>query len=107
MGYKENLRAELSFKGMTVKELSAKTKISKRTIDNYLRDNPASPTVENAVKIARALDVSVEYLVTGSEKQSLSKENADLIRRINSALQKLDRYDLISLSAFIERMAKK
>lgn len=66
MGFKENLKAELSYKNMLVKELSVKTGISRRTLDNYLRDSPASPTVENAVKIARALDVSVEYLVTGT-----------------------------------------
>lgn len=36
-----------------------------RTIDNYLRENTSQPTAENAVKIAQALGVSVEYLVTG------------------------------------------
>lgn len=107
MGFKENLKAELSYKGMIVKELSTLTGISKRTLDNYLRDNPASPTVENAVKIAQVLDVSVEYLVTGVEAQRLPKETADLIHHINSSLKKLDRYDLLSLSSFVKRMAEK
>ena len=73
MGFKENLKSELTFQDMLVKELSAKTGISKRTLDNYLRDNPANPTVENAVKIARALGVSVEYLVTGEKSFYIGK----------------------------------
>ena len=66
MGFKENLKTELAYNDMMVKELSAQTGISRRTLDNYLRDTRASPTAENAVKIAQALGVSVEYLVTGT-----------------------------------------
>ncbi len=65
MGFKENLKSELAFQDMLVKELAIKTGISKRTLDNYLRDKHSDPTAENAVKIAHALGVSVEYLMTG------------------------------------------
>ena len=107
MGFKENLKAELSFKGMMVKELADKTRINKSTLDNYLRDKHSSPTAENAVKIAQALNVSVEYLVTGEEKSAPSKENALIIHRINTDLQKLGRYDLESISILAKRMAEK
>ena len=107
MGFKENLKAELTFQGIMVKELAEKTKINKSTLDNYLRDKHSSPTAENAVKIARVLGVSVEYLVTGTEKNISSKENAELIHHITSDLQKLDRYDLVSISALIKRMEEK
>ena len=107
MGFKENLKNELVYKGLMVKELAVKTKINKSTLDNYLRDKNSSPTAENAVKIAQALDVSVEYLVTGNDGNSASKENGDLIHHINSDLQKLDRYDLVSISTLIKRMAEK
>lgn len=107
MGFKENLKAELSFKGMMVKELAEKTKINKSTLDNYLRDKHSSPTVENAVKIARALDVSVEYLVTGNDGKSAPKENMAIIHHINSDLRKLDSYDLLSIFSLIKRMAEK
>lgn len=69
MGFKENLKDELAFHDMMVKELAVKTGISRRTLDNYLRDKPASPTAENAVKIAQVLGVSVEQLVTGKHRQ--------------------------------------
>jgi transcriptional regulator with XRE-family HTH domain len=67
MGFKENLKAELVYRGMLVKELAAKTGISKHTIDNYLNVNNCMPSAESAVKIARTLGVSVEYLVTGRD----------------------------------------
>ena len=34
--FRENLRSELDFQGLTVKELSAKTGIIKEALDNYL-----------------------------------------------------------------------
>jgi transcriptional regulator with XRE-family HTH domain len=67
MGFKENLKAELTYSGMLVKELSAKTGIKKHTLDNYLNTHNAIPSAEAAVSIARALGVSVEYLITGQE----------------------------------------
>jgi transcriptional regulator with XRE-family HTH domain len=68
MGFKENLKSELAYKGLLVKELSAQSGISHHTINNYLSTNNCIPTAENAVKIAQILGVSVEYLVTGQEK---------------------------------------
>jgi transcriptional regulator with XRE-family HTH domain len=67
MGFKENLKAELTYKGMLVKELSALSGIKKHTIDNYLNTHNSMPSAGAAVRIARALGVSVEYLVTGEE----------------------------------------
>ncbi len=71
MSFRENLKAELTYQDMMVKELAVKTGISRRTLDNYLRDKPASPTVENAVKIAKVLGVTVEQLVTGEKAKNL------------------------------------
>jgi transcriptional regulator with XRE-family HTH domain len=67
MGFKENLKTELVYTGMLVKELAAKTGINKYTIDNYLSTHNCTPSAEAAVKIAQVLGVSVEYLVTGHE----------------------------------------
>ena len=63
--FRENLRNELDFQGIIVKELSARTNIPIATLDCYLRTQSTEPSAENAVKIARALRVSVEYLVIG------------------------------------------
>ncbi len=67
MSFKENVKYELDCRGMMIKELAILSGISRRTLDNYLRENESQPTVENAVKIAKALGVTTEYLVTGNE----------------------------------------
>jgi transcriptional regulator with XRE-family HTH domain len=69
MGFRENLKLELDFKGMTVKELATASGVHQRAITNYLRTHePALPVADAAVKIARALGVTVEYLVTGDDR---------------------------------------
>ena len=60
MSFRENLKAELQYQGLLVKDLASNTGISRRTLDNYLRENCSEPTAENAVLIAKALKVSVE-----------------------------------------------
>ena len=96
MGFKENLKEELKFQDIKVKELAFSTKINKRTLDNYLRENESQPTVENAVKIAQALGTTVEYLVTGkkqaeneSEKSS-EKIDIHLCKKYYALIQKID-----------------
>jgi transcriptional regulator with XRE-family HTH domain len=86
--FRENLRNELDLQGIIVKELSAKTKIPVSTLDCYLRTQATEPSAENAVKIARELRVSVEYLVIGEEaahgykKSNLSREAKEIIHWI-------------------------
>ncbi|MDR0656442.1 MAG: helix-turn-helix domain-containing protein [Treponema sp.] len=67
MGFRENLKAELTYSGMLVKELAGQAGLKKHTIDQYLSVRGRIPAADVAVKIARVLGVSVEYLVTGSE----------------------------------------
>ena len=66
MGFKENLRSQLDYSGMLVKELAACSGVKKKTIDSYLGNRDYTPSVEAAISIAKALGVSVEYLVTGT-----------------------------------------
>ena len=67
MGFRENLKSQLDYSGMLVKELAARSGIKKKTLDSYLGNRGYTPSVEAAVSIAKALGVSVEYLVTGEE----------------------------------------
>ena len=87
MGFKENLKTELTYKNMLVKELAAKTGISRHTIDNYLNVREHIPTIDVAVKIAQALGVSVEYLATGRETAAsdivMSRETITLVQNFN------------------------
>jgi len=67
MGFRENLKEELDFSGMYVKELAALSGVKKQTIDSYLKVHSCMPSADAAVAIAQVLGVSVEYLVTGKE----------------------------------------
>ena len=61
------MKAELTYSGMLVKELAAQAGLKKNTIDNYLSVRGRMPAADVAVRIAKVLGVSVEYLVTGSD----------------------------------------
>jgi len=95
MGFKENLKSELAYSGILVKELAAKSGVNKFSIDNYLSKRGQTPSVEVAVRIAQALGVTVEYLVTGKEgapqdKNPLSAE-AKIIARYADQLTEENR----------------
>jgi transcriptional regulator with XRE-family HTH domain len=81
MGFGENLKQELVYNGMLKKELAAKAGIQKRALDTYVRTRASMPAADVAVKIAKALGVTVEYLVTG-EDSSKSKELSGITRSI-------------------------
>jgi transcriptional regulator with XRE-family HTH domain len=67
MGFRENLKSQLQYSNMLVKELAARSGVKKKTIDSYLGIHGYTPSVEAAFSIAQALGVSVEYLVSGEE----------------------------------------
>ena len=86
MGFRENLKDELKYQDIKVKELADKTGISKRAIDHYLAEKHTEPTAETAVKIAKELGVSVEYLVTGknsSVPDNITPDVIELIKDVN------------------------
>ena len=63
------LRSEIDYIGLNQKEFAAKAGIKKRALDAYLGVQQSMPPADIAVKIASALGLSVEYLVTGKEIQ--------------------------------------
>jgi len=66
MGFRENLKYQLEYANMTVKELSAISGIKKKTIESYLGSQGYNPSVNTAFSIAKALGVSLDYLLTGN-----------------------------------------
>jgi len=82
MGFNENLKSELDYQNMLVKELEAKSGVGKNTLDSYLSARKKLPNVDTAVKIAKALGVSVEYLVTGEDNQKNAPHNLNKTSRL-------------------------
>jgi transcriptional regulator with XRE-family HTH domain len=103
MSFRENLKSELQYNDMSVKELASLSGVTKRAIDNYLRSaNAAIPSAEAAVKIARALGVTVEYLITG-EEQTAPRE----IRVITRKLYKISPRDCKLIEDLVESMIER
>lgn len=95
----------MEYQGMTAKDLSDCTGISKRTIDNYLKLDPQEPGVYNAQKIAKALKVSVEYLVTGKEYKSTFAITGEKLDFLNS-FQKLDVDERLLILNLMKKLEK-
>ncbi|MBO4507490.1 MAG: helix-turn-helix transcriptional regulator [Spirochaetaceae bacterium] len=105
MGFRENLKEELTYQDITVKELAERTGISKHTLDHYLTKNGSRPQVELAVKIARALNVSVEYLVYGDSAVDIKsfRNTDDLVKKLESLSDK----DFVFAKKIIELLQRK
>lgn len=67
MEFKTRLKEEISYQGILLKELALRANISKRTLESYVDARGRMPAADVAVRIAKVLGVSVEYLVTGQE----------------------------------------
>ena len=107
--FRQNLRNELDFQGLTVKELSARTGIPKSTLDCYLGSRATMPPADAAVLIAKSLHVTVEYLVTGTETppgNNVPQEQSKMLREIMAALFKLNRPALCYAHASIQAVLK-
>jgi transcriptional regulator with XRE-family HTH domain len=107
MGFKENLKSELNYSGMMVKELAALSRVNKRTIDNYLNTHNCMPSADAAVRIAGALGVTVEYLITGDEKRERKPPplpDSRAVLKNLEALNKRDRKIVFNLIKSLQEM---
>jgi len=87
MGFRENLREALDYSGLEQKELAYESKVNLRNIENYLREDASIPMADKAVRIAQALGVTVEYLVTG--KNPPAKVNTFIDPEIRKFIQEI------------------
>jgi len=115
--FRENLRSELNFQGVTIKELSARTGIPIPTLDCYLGTRATVPSVDAGFKIAQALRVSMESLLVGEKagieplvigekarkeyhSKKICREARDIIRWIESLNAEQCRVILNVISTF-------
>lgn len=106
MDFQENLEFALDSAGMNHADLAEKSGISIRTLDNYFRSNkPVIPLADTAVKIAQAIGVTVEELVTGKkiikgDETNILLKNKDLLNN----LSKLDKNHLDAIAAMTKTL---
>lgn len=107
MGFKERLREEIEYRGLLIKEISAAIGISNSTFLSYIDARGVLPNVETAVKIAKYLGVSVEYLVEGKSENVNSKENYNSPKMfLNKSYDKLSSHDKTILIKIADAMSK-
>jgi len=106
MGFRENLKEQLSFSGMYVKELAVLSGVKKQTIDSYLNTQNCMPSADIAVAIAKALGVSVEYLVTGMENKKKGVRYPIEARKISEIIAQMNEKNRKMAVAIIKSMKK-
>lgn len=92
MSFGDNLREMMKVMDVRAEELSALTDISVDTINSYLKTNGSIPSADKAVKIAKVLNTSVEFLVTGFESEKIPFPQYDIfkMRRYAKTIDQLD-----------------
>ena len=109
--FSQRLRSEIEYIGLNQKEFAAKAGIKKRALDAYLGPQQSMPPADIAVKMAAALGLSVEYLVTGKEyKQTENKQTIDIskylqFKKILDDLAVLPQETLAPIQAVIKAFA--
>ena len=109
MGFAENLRDELEFQGLQVKELAEKTGISINTLNKYRPGSTVVPTIDNALKIAHSLKVSLDDLASGTNtKESLTDSSkAATLQELQNKLHRFSPADLQTVMAVVNSIAEK
>lgn len=112
MSFSDNLRELMKAMDITATELSAKTDISRDTINSYLKTKGPIPSADKAVKIAQVLQTSVEFLVTGFEKSANLSTNYDIHKmrkyaKTINALDSLPEFSRSPIENMINNMSEK
>ena len=107
MNFWENVDAELEFKGINRKTLAQEAGFDASLITKGIKTGSA-PSADTAVRIAKILNVSVEYLVTGQLQDAQENQTAAIasfhrctrfnFARICSKAKRPTLIDIIALS---------
>ena len=93
-----NVKEELEYNLITQKELASAIGISYNTLQSWITKDRL-PAAEQALKIAKQLNTSIEYLVTGkNEEQKGIKTNLqDMLPKLNHlSNENLELIDIIA-----------
>jgi len=112
MSFKENLKEAMYCKNLTTVQLSALTDINSATISSYLKTKNSMPPVDKALKLAKVLDVSVDFLVNGFESKtesSIQQKSPFTLEvfKIAEKMNGLDKDELAIITDLIDFIRKK
>lgn len=95
MAWKERIKSLMEERGLNQKELSKLSGITEPSISRYLKGE-RTPRIDIIVNFAKALDVSVEYLLNGTNVEGI-QDIKTAIARHGSKLTKEEQNELIEL----------
>lgn len=93
MSFWENVERELEYQGISRKELASETGMSYNNIGNGIKRN-AMPGADTALKISKALGVSIDYLLcdeTTEAEPNGEKRTFALLNKYKSVLHDLEK----------------
>ena len=102
ISFGENLKIECFHQGINLKQLAKMTGVSYTTLLSYTKKEGVLPRVDIAWKIAKVLDVSIEYLLNDDEKNASQKLPT---YPIYSELKQLEQKYLKPLSILVHVLA--
>ena len=105
MTFGERLTLVRKRKGLSQAGIGKRININGDAYGRYER-NEVKPTIEMAVKIAQALEVSLDYL-TGTTELELDKATIDRIQEVTKLSEKEREYIFVTLDAMIRDFKNK
>ncbi len=82
MSFKDNLKNELSYQDIQLKQLSERIGVSYATLLCYVNHRECLPKIDVGYKIAQELDVTMEYLITGNPEDIYQKNTLPLYKEL-------------------------
>ena len=108
MNFWENVDAELEFRGINRKTLAKDAEFDASLIGKGIKTGSA-PAADTAVRIAKRLNVSVEYLVTGIPENAVENQitaASQTFKKYRSFVNTLEHLDENTRQAIIELAEK-
>ncbi len=102
--FADRLREEMDYSGLTRKELAYKADIKIRALDMYLGTQGSMPPADVAVRLAKSLNVTVEYLVNGEVNGKTLERKSAQIEHLVASVKALSDFDVETLQIIVDRM---
>ena len=90
MDFWNRVEEELNFQGKTKKELAIITGIKEHTLHKGF-ERKSSPSADTALKIAKVLNVSIEYLITGKDPEK-AQTDMRIDTEIKAMITKMNKF---------------
>ena len=80
--FKKNVNMYVNEKDITIKQIAEKADIPYKTLDTFLYNDSMDCKLSTAVKLARALDVSIDELIGAETISEISRESIAICRNL-------------------------